>query len=59
MVISYGQTLQEAPIFTTEDSWGHRPLTVSHIYLVFADSTAIVEKKDGVENVNPRQPQKD
>ena len=46
-------------IFTTQDCWDATSLVVSYIYLVFADSTAIVEKQDGVKTLNPRQPQKD
>jgi hypothetical protein len=37
---------------------GTHTLTVSYLYLVFTDSTAIVGKKGRFQNVNPRQPQK-
>jgi hypothetical protein len=63
IAVTNGYFLRSIPARSTNFyNWrfvGRRPLTVSYIYLVFADSTAIVEKKDGVENVNPRQPQKD
>ena len=62
IALTNGYFLRPGPARSTNfDYWrivGTLTLTVSYIYLVFTDSTAIVGKKGRFQNVNPRQPQK-